>query len=170
MKNLDSIKSGTLSVERREFLKKIGSFTAMSMFGVAFFTACSKEENNNQNATPTNPTNPTNPADNGITVSNTLVTIDLNKATTLKNAGGWLLITSASMLVINLGNGFSALTSVCTHSGCDKNWAMSNNEFTCTCHGSKFASNGAVLVGPATTPLKQFTNSRAGDILSINRS
>lgn len=168
MKNVSSIKTGTLSVERREFLKKIGSFTAMSMFGIGFFTACSKDDNtNNQNPLPNNPNNPT---DNGITITNTSVTIDLNKATNLKNTGGWVLITSASMLVINLGNSFSALTSVCTHSGCDKNWTMSNNEFTCTCHGSKFASNGAVLVGPATTPLRQFTNSRAGDILTINRS
>lgn len=168
MKNLNSVKTGTLSVERREFLKKIGSYTAMSMFGIAFFTACSKDDNTtNQNPLPNNPNNPT---DNGITITNTSVTIDLNKVTTLKNTGGWLLITSASILVINLGNSFSSLTSVCTHSGCDKNWSMSNNEFTCTCHGSKFASNGTVLVGPATTPLKQFTNSRVGDLLTINRS
>ncbi len=44
--------------------------------------------------------------------------------------------------------GFHAISSVCTHLGCIVE-RTENGKFSCPCHGSKFAADGAVLGGPA---------------------
>jgi Rieske Fe-S protein len=49
-----------------------------------------------------------------------------------------------------------AVDSRCTHLGCTVDWNQMNMDFECPCHGSVFASDGAVKVGPATTPLKSY--------------
>jgi len=166
MEKLTQMKSGTLSHERRKFIKKSGALAAMSLFGVSFFTACENEED-----TYPSTNNPSNSSDGGITVNSNTVVIDLGKVTDLQNAGDWILIVSAQMLVVNTGGEFSSLTSVCTHSGCDRNWSLnSSNEFVCSCHGSIFTTDGNVVAGPANTPLRQFTNEQSGDILTISRS
>ncbi|SIS77821.1 QcrA and Rieske domain-containing protein [Belliella pelovolcani] len=168
MEKLETIKSGTLSNQRRDFLKKSGAFAVMSVFGVGFFTSCASDDDtapNNNNNTP-----PPSSGTTGITVNSDTVVIDLSQASSLNNEGGWILITSAQMLVVNTGSGFNSLTSVCTHSGCDRNWSINNNQFVCSCHGSRFTLDGNVVTGPANRPLQAFSNSRSGDILTINRS
>ena len=49
-------------------------------------------------------------------------------------------------------DGLLALLKVCTHLDCLCNWDEQNREFVCPCHGSRFAEDGAELVGPATPP------------------
>ena len=49
-----------------------------------------------------------------------------------------------------------ALSSVCTHSGCRIDLFSTGDHFYCSCHGSKFSSDGLVLNGPANEPLKTY--------------
>jgi Rieske Fe-S protein len=161
-------KTGNLTEARRVFLKKTGSLAVMSMFGVGFFTACSDSEDAqpNTNNSGSNTANPS--VDSGIKFANNKVTIELEKVSALNTNGGWLLITDAKLLVVNLGNNkFNALTSVCTHSGCDRNWTYGNNIFTCTCHNSRFANDGRVLSGQATSDLKSYATALDNKILTI---
>ena len=164
MSNTIKNKSGQLTESRRRFLEKAGTSAALAMFGAAFFTSCSEDEDN----TPTPPPNGGGTG-NGITVAGNTVTIDLGIQNSLTNDGSWLLIIEAQTLVARVGGSFIALTSVCTHSACDRDWSYSNEEFTCTCHNSKFDTSGNVLQGPALLPLTEFATSVAGNTLTITK-
>lgn len=157
------IKTGNLSKSRREFLQKSGSLTIMSVLGIGFFTACSSDD--------MEPDTGMDDQDNGngISVSNGTITVDLNSATSLNAAGGWALVTEARVLIVNIGGGnYNALTSVCTHSQCDRNWTFNNDVFTCTCHGSRFNTDGTVVNGPANRPLESFPTTLDNNTLTVN--
>ncbi|MFL6450146.1 MAG: ubiquinol-cytochrome c reductase iron-sulfur subunit [Bryobacteraceae bacterium] len=44
----------------------------------------------------------------------------------------------------------------CTHLGCAYRWESNRKEFSCPCHGSRFAKDGAVIAGPATRALDRY--------------
>lgn len=167
MKTLNNIKTGSLSDERREFLKKSGSLAVMSLFGVSFFTSCSTEDTE---PTMDDPMDAPAPG-TGITATADAVTVDLNVATALASAGGWTLVTGSKVLIVNMGNNtYNALTSVCTHSQCDRNWTFANSVFTCGCHGSRFDRAGAVVNGPATAALRSYPTTINNNVLTVNLS
>ncbi len=153
------VKIGRLNEDRRDFIKKSGALTAMSVMGIGFFTSCSDDED----------IEPT-PSE-AIVVTEAEVRIDTSQVAELNAAGGWMLLTDVRMLVLNTGNNnFNALTSVCTHEGCDRDWSFSNNIFTCACHGSRFNPDGTVALGPATQPLRNYATSVDQGILTIDRT
>ncbi|WP_297337533.1 Rieske 2Fe-2S domain-containing protein [Algoriphagus sp.] len=164
MSNLLTIKSGSLTESRRKFLEKTGTSLILATFGAAFFTSCSSTDD----ADPASPT-PSGNSSSGITISGNTISIDLSVQTELTSPGNWLLIENAKTLVANVNGSFVALTSVCTHSGCDRNWTFGNSRFTCTCHGSVFDPSGQVLQGPATTPLTPYTTQVSGTKLVVTR-
>jgi cytochrome b6-f complex iron-sulfur subunit len=156
-------KSGSLTNSRREFMEQAGMVAVMSTFGLAFFTGCSSSEDQNPSSTPP----PT--STNGITISGNTIRIDLTAQPGLAANGGWVLIIDAQTLVVNVGGSYRAMTSVCTHSACDRNWTFANSKFTCTCHGSEFDTSGNVLQGPATQPLRTYTTSLNGTVLTVTK-
>jgi len=68
--------------------------------------------------------------------------------------GGGLIIEDPAVVITQPTEGdFKAFTAICTHQGCLVSEVV-DNEIICPCHGSKFsASDGAVINGPAQTPL-----------------
>lgn len=50
--------------------------------------------------------------------------------------------------------GFFALSAVCTHLGCITRY-VEEEAISCPCHGSKFATDGSLLVGPAPRGLRR---------------
>jgi Rieske Fe-S protein len=69
------------------------------------------------------------------------------------------LIEPALTLVTRSGaNSFAAMTAVCTHEGCTVT-NFQDQHLVCPCHGSTYDLQGAVVVGPAASPLAQFSAS-----------
>ena len=53
--------------------------------------------------------------------------------------------------LLRKGDGFRAMSGICTHLGCTVN--RDADGFRCPCHGSVFDEDGQVLSGPAPRPL-----------------
>jgi thiosulfate dehydrogenase [quinone] large subunit len=71
-------------------------------------------------------------------------------------------------IVIRQSSGsLTALSAVCTHAGCEVGYE--GGVLVCPCHGSQFsATTGAVLQGPAVTPLaKKRVMERGGSIYAV---
>lgn len=71
-------------------------------------------------------------------------------------------------IVVRHGDGsLAAFSAVCTHAGCEVEFA--SGVLVCPCHGSRFsASTGAVLQGPAVTPLAaKHVIERRGSIYAV---
>lgn len=71
-----------------------------------------------------------------------------------------------TILVVNTGTNFIALSSICTHEGCTVGYSV--DKIQCPCHGSQFSTTGSVLQGPATVSLQNYSISRTGNILKIS--
>lgn len=56
---------------------------------------------------------------------------------------------------------FEGFVARCTHAGC-KLSTVTDGTLDCPCHGSRFGLDGAVLRGPAVTPLAQVPVKVAG--------
>jgi len=59
------------------------------------------------------------------------------------------------LFIFNSTAGFYAVSSICTHLGCNVRH-VEGEGFACPCHGSVFDANGRVLSGPAPQPLAWF--------------
>jgi cytochrome b6-f complex iron-sulfur subunit len=53
-------------------------------------------------------------------------------------------------------NKLLAVSTTCTHKGCAVAWKSDKKQYVCPCHDAKFAANGAVIAGPAKTPLPTY--------------
>lgn len=96
------------------------------------------------------------------------ITVDLGNAmfAALNTTGGSVIV--QGLIVANAGNGvYLALDSICTHQGCTIAYDKTNNNFPCPCHGSVFATTGAVINGPATVGVKSHAVTKNGNILTI---
>ena len=142
-------------MKRRDALQKVilGTGTVFLIPPVLLSTtSCAKEETDDNNGN-------TPPQD---------LTIDLNDAkyADLNSDGGFVI--EGNIIIANVGNdNFVALSKTCTHAGCTVSYSASNNNFPCPCHGSVFSTSGSVVNGPASSPLKAYTITKSGNILTI---
>src|SRR3990167_2910832 len=58
--------------------------------------------------------------------------------------------------IVRTEEGFYAVSTVCTHLGCQPNWLEAEQKFKCPCHGSGFYVSGINFEGPAPRPLERF--------------
>lgn len=64
--------------------------------------------------------------------------------------------TETAWLSKTADNKLIAFSPWCTHLGCAYRWETNRKEFSCPCHGSRFAKDGTVIAGPATRPLDRY--------------
>ncbi|HEX2969723.1 MAG TPA: Rieske (2Fe-2S) protein [Bacteroidales bacterium] len=93
------------------------------------------------------------------------IDLSLPENAALNNTGGSKIV--QAILVANTGNGYIALSSICTHQGCTVAYNGTAGKIRCPCHGSEYSTTGSVLNGPATAPLDRYTVTKSGNILTI---
>ena len=130
---------------RAEFIRSLGlsSGALMAVYCLGGLTACTKEE-----------PDPAKPADDKLDLSLDLNSNDYSK---LKTNGEFVVLTGQPIIVARKGDGsFVAVSKNCTHQGQQLTFQAANDRFNCALHGSNFSTTGAVVNGPATSPLKQY--------------
>ena len=72
-----------------------------------------------------------------------------------------------AIYVVRTGEGFFALSAICTHLGCLTAYKPDLGIIACPCHGSKFKRDGEKIEGPAPRPLPWFKTwlSDDGDLM-----
>lgn len=141
-------------MNRRESLRKALQGGAVLFLAPAVLQSCSKDDDPNNTGTPP-------PAGSKITID-----LSLAENAGLNTAGGSKVV--QSVLVANTGSAFIALSSVCTHQGCTVAYVHGAGNVQCPCHGSVFATTGAVTNGPAASALTSYPVSKNGSVLTIS--
>jgi cytochrome b6-f complex iron-sulfur subunit len=98
----------------------------------------------------------------------TKINIDLTlpENSVLNTSGGSKIV--QTILVINTGANYVALTSICTHEGNTVGYSSPTGTIICPAHGSQFTTTGSLVNGPALSPLQSFPISKTGNILTIS--
>ena len=142
-------------MERRKFFRNFALGGSLLLTAPVMFNSCSddssEDENNNNNN------------------NNSGNTVDLNDPAyaNLKTVGGYA-YKGDIIIIRSTDTVYIALSKVCTHSSCTVTYNSSTSELPCPCHGSKFTKEGAVVNGPATSPLKKYNVTQNGNILTIS--
>lgn len=98
--------------------------------------------------------------------------IDLANATNqpLTAAGGAMLIDVANdtVVVVRISDTqVVALSAICTHASCVVDYNATQQLLDCACHGSQFATDGRVVRGPATRPVRVYRASLANNLITV---
>lgn len=98
------------------------------------------------------------------------ITIPQSAATALAAPNGMLLVRAPNFpipLVLRRldGQNLTALSTVCTHKGCEVR--ILPDAFECPCHGSSYHLDGTVEEGPATQPLQRFAVRETAETIFI---
>ena len=146
-------------MNRREIIKRIAMGGTTLMVSPLVFTSCEKEPedgvNNNGTGTP------------GTGTSSLTVDLSQPSYSNLLNPGGFAVV--SDVIVINSSGTYIALSVKCTHSSCSVTYNASSGNLPCPCHGSVFSTSGAVINGPAASPLPVYTVTKSGNILTIKK-
>jgi cytochrome b6-f complex iron-sulfur subunit len=146
---------------RREFCVRTCQAVSILALGAAM-PACGGSSTSPSSA-------PALPSVSGSLVSRTL-TITVDAGSPLAAVGGAAIVTAStgSYLVARTAqNTCTTVTAVCTHEGCAVT-GFANSLYVCPCHGSEFSTGGAVVQGPAASPLRQFPTAFANNVVTIS--
>lgn len=82
--------------------------------------------------------------------------------------GGGKILAEAQLVVTQPeADQFKAFSALCTHKGCPVS-SIEGEEIVCNCHNSRFSTtDGAVITGPADSPLTAATVKKSGDKLIV---
>lgn len=72
-------------------------------------------------------------------------------------------------IVVAAGDGFHALSTVCTHLGCLVQWVPDSRQLACPCHRATYDLEGNVLEGPPPRPLRTFAVVLRDDRVVVRR-
>jgi cytochrome b6-f complex iron-sulfur subunit len=98
-----------------------------------------------------------------------LFTIDLSSK--LTSIGDSTVSNGVILVRIAAGETADAFTAVqvaCTHQGTSINYNTGQGIFICPLHGSEFSKTGAVVLGPASSPLQKYTVTIDGNNLTVS--
>ena len=119
---------------------------------------------------------PTSPSASAATMLGTVAgrfagnTVQVTAAgSALTDVGGAVLVNSVAgvfLLARTSATAFQAIEAVCTHEGCTITGA-DGATYVCPCHGSRYDRSGHVLLGPATSSLRQYTTAFADGVVTI---
>lgn len=139
MANNSTVSLSENTIERKEFMKKVG----MSVGGILLLNCI-------QACAPSDELPDPNPGTG--TGDKVDFTLDLSLSSNAKlNTKGGFLVTKGAIIARTLDDDFIAVSSTCTHEGTtiDK-YDATNHKFICPNHNSQFDDTGKVLQGPAT--------------------
>lgn len=147
-------------MDRRELIHRVLMGTTTLIFVPSLLSSCEKEQALvTETSTDPQPDTPK---------SNLSIDISSSEYSVLNAAGGSKVV--EGIIIVNAGvNGFLALASACTHQGTQLTYNSNSNRFECFSHGSVFSATGSVINGPAITPLKAYTITKSGNILTVIR-
>lgn len=117
----------------------------------------------------TSPDAPALPSVSG-TLSGRTLTITVAAGSPLAAVGGAAIVSVSTGTYLVARTADAACVSVtagCTHQACTVD-GFANGRYVCPCHGSEFSTSGAVLVGPAPAPLRQFPTTFANNVVTIS--
>ena len=140
-------------MERHEFLSKLGIGLVAACTGCSL-VACGSKHND--------PAPTTNK-------SGDLFTVDISN--NLTNIGDST--TQQGVILVRLATGntadaFTAVQVTCTHQGAGIAYDVAQGIFVCPRHGSEFSTTGAVVQGPASTPLQEYKVTISGSTLTVS--
>ncbi len=143
-------------MRRKEFIKNSGAAALLLSLGIPLQNCTFGEEEPAPSGGGSSFTPPTGGGGGG--GGGNTVTFNLGNSpfSSLDTVDTWLLHPSENILLVNVAGTIRAFTSVCTHSGCSRDWSQQNNNIECTCHGSVFNQSGGVVQGPASSNLREY--------------
>lgn len=139
-------------MERRHFFRNLAAGGSLLLTAPVLFSSCSNDNDNGGNNN-----------------NNTGVTVDLTSSefATLQVVGGFA-YKNDIIIIRTSDTAYIALSKLCTHSQCTVSYNSSAGVIPCPCHGSIFSKDGAVLNGPAASPLKKYDVKINGNTLTIS--
>ncbi len=137
-------------MDRKEFLKLTG-ISAGAFMLTSCLAGCKKSEDDS----------PSGP-------DSIDFTLDLNQSsnTSLNNPGGYI-YKDGVIVAKTSGGSFVAVAAACSHEGTSVQYENAQSRFHCPNHGSNFTTDGNVINGPASRPLKSYKTSLNGNMLRV---